>query len=436
MALSPDIRIEYPAVTTADTIDNIGQVNGAFGWNLVTLYDYNQTGVKMVLQVFSGVPPNIYNNKIAELRQYPNLQGYCHFDIRHILQNDLNFTNYENSPGLNGWIAHFGDEVNFYLLKWGYENVLGQSIIVQGTSFSGNTLMYIPARKPFNQLELDLDDYIIQQSAPFSGTYTAETGNMNPLTDRTHTHIIKNKEDFTISFPNFAYVNSISGSNIDLTCYNRAYVSWNLSDGTYGQSSTVTLGRGVDTFQLGYSNTDLKPHFDSGLLRQVAVNFTQNPAEGLPFKGFIFDVDLEDECRDYDPVQVSWINSFGFRDYFTFQKRWERRTTVTKNTYQKMLGNWGGGLMTIPSYSRGETVFSQRGVDGITLTTKFLEDNEAEFLRNLYLSPDVKIKFRDETEWIPVTLQDQEWTQRTFRKDKFFQYTINLNYSNDLNTQK
>lgn len=439
MALTPLVKVVYPNITSGSTSLNI---NGAFGWNLITLYDDNQTGVKMVLQLYKGTG---YTNKIAELRQYPNLSGYCHFDVRHILQNNLSYT--ENLETISETVRNTAEEL-IIQLKVGYENTTGAAVVTPWQMTTTSQIRVIPARKNFKDLTFDFTKFLCVAAdyTGTTGTFGGYVNNMNPLTDRVHKHIIKNKEDFTISLsPNILVQNSFGAPTLSPALYKiytgYYWVLYRTSGGNVVTSFTYDFDDTlIQTYQLGYSNPLIKPYFDDGTLYRVELRVAVNP--GFPYFGITteishtYDVDLEDDCRDYEPVQVSWINSYGFRDYFTFQKRWEKSISVTKNTYKKLLGNWAGGLMTIPSYDRGDKVFSQNAFDNITLTTKYLEDNEAEFLKNLYLSPDVKIKFRNETEWVPVILQDQNWTQRTFRKDKYFQYTINLKYANDINTQK
>jgi len=435
MALSPDIEVVYPTISTGATFLNI---NGAFGWNLVSLYDNNNTGVKMVLQLFK----DNFSTKIAEIRQYPNLSGYCHFDIRRILENCVDYT--DGLEVIDNYLNNTLEDFKLQI-KAGYENTSGQAVVIPWYMNALSQFRIIPARKNFYDLTLDTSSFITTAQYYNSDTasFTGYSNSMNPITNRDFTHILKNKEDFTITLSPATFVTN-DGDNDGYygpslrTFYNRHQFYLRKTDNTYVYGSVITNTNTISLFtsyQMGYSNSVFKPYFDNGTIAEVFL-VVSGTTGIVPAKTYSFTVDLEDDCRDYEPVQVSWINSYGFRDYFTFQKRWEKSINVTKNTYKKLLGNWGGGLMTIPSYDRGDKVFSQNGSESITLSTKFLEDNEAEFLKNLYLSPDVKIKFRDETNWTPVVLQDQTWTQRTFRKDKYFQYTINLKYSNDINTQK
>jgi hypothetical protein len=130
------------------------------------------------------------------------------------------------------------------------------------------------------------------------------------------------------------------------------------------------------------------------------------------------------------------LNSLGFRDYWTFRKRKDYNIDITRNTYEQLEGTWSDSDYSVNTYDRGEKTFSQSLQERYTLNTAYLSDDEAEFLKNLYLSPDVKIRFEGETDWYSVTLQDNQWTERTFRKDKLFQNTITVRMAHKINSQR
>jgi hypothetical protein len=96
-----------------------------------------------------------------------------------------------------------------------------------------------------------------------------------------------------------------------------------------------------------------------------------------------FDID---ECvgNDFNATQVSWINSFGFRDYFSFTKRSDNVANITRNTFRKLDANWGGTTISVDNSARGEQVYDQSLSEEFTITTKYLTDAEANYLKNLY----------------------------------------------------
>ena len=80
-------------------------------------------------------------------------------------------------------------------------------------------------------------------------------------------------------------------------------------------------------------------------------------------------------------------------------------------------------------------VFREDLQEKYTINTRYVSEDEAKFLKNLFISPDVRVRFNGSTTWNSVVLQDTSWEQKTIRKNKLFQYTLNFNMANKLNIQ-
>ena len=142
------------------------------------------------------------------------------------------------------------------------------------------------------------------------------------------------------------------------------------------------------------------------------------------------------DCLDYDHIQFSWMNSYGFRDYFTATKRNEKRVNTTRNTYFKESVDYNGIDLTTNTYDRGDTVYSQQIQETWTATTDYMDDQTAEYLQNLFMSPDTRVRFGDSSAWYPVILTSNSYTERTYRKDRLFQYEISFRLANPLKSQR
>ena len=148
---------------------------------------------------------------------------------------------------------------------------------------------------------------------------------------------------------------------------------------------------------------------------------------------------------DYDPIQVSWLNQYGFRDYYTFRKKNERsvkvsRNLYTSNTYDPDVSTWSSD-----PEARGATTYSQELEEEWMAMTGYLEDNTASFLEGLWTSPDVRVKLPKEwydrvgiqTEpFIAAVITSNTYTEKTYRKDKLFQYEIRFKLANNLKSQR
>lgn len=130
------------------------------------------------------------------------------------------------------------------------------------------------------------------------------------------------------------------------------------------------------------------------------------------------------------------MNSYGFRDYFQFQKRNERSVNITRNDFLKENNDYSTLAFNVTPGSRGYTTYSQKLEQVWTAQTRFVEDYEAQFLENLFISPDVRVRFGDDTQWYPVTLLSTQYVERNYRKDKLFQYDIEFKMANNKLSQR
>ena len=56
-----------------------------------------------------------------------------------------------------------------------------------------------------------------------------------------------------------------------------------------------------------------------------------------------------------------------------------------------------------------------------------MSDKEAELLKHLYQSAEVKVRFSEgpyQNQWVPVVINSLAYTEKTNRKDNLFQYTV------------
>lgn len=227
--------------------------------------------------------------------------------------------------------------------------------------------------------------------------------------------------------------------------------------------NTVTEGGGPDTF-LGEGLTVNREYtavyFGAGgrnLLNDISAQAThyyisthtlQNAAcpvdsipgyENLalnPIEVWRWDI-LDSSCNDYPVVNVSWLNSRGYRDYFLFNKKQELSSTVQRQSYYT-----GTEPVTHTTYNdwsknnRGMTTYNATVEDTMTITTDWLTDSEAAYLRSLFISSDVKIQYANDINMKAVQIMDASYVQKTSRKDQLFQYTITLKTAKYLNQNR
>ena len=446
------------------------EYNFSFGVNMFSLYDTAVANVKFGLQIYDTTP-----TLISDTRQYPNLAGYAHFDVQNILKNKTVPT---KELQLTEYIKDSANETFEFTVDYGWEGNSG--VFQSGGTFSG-TFLVIGGTKRFDDVYPDFTPYIpnianlggpicpviTSPGKPFSDLNI--TINKNDITDgvpdwlmndANYTNIYHNEmrvtDDYTITYMN-QYQNATLGTQFDgikgflIDTYNGdthlesiAINNTTFYGGQYGTVSAYSFPLEdfkVLTVQCGQRR--LQDSIASGCTHFYVSSFTYadetNPCDVIPTANDYYPdalhiptrIDIvEDECNDFEQVQVSWLNSYGFRDYFYFSKRRDFNINVERNSYDRLPGNWNESTFGINSYERGDRVFSQQIREEYVINTKYLSDEQAVFLQSLYKSPDVKVRFGDSDEWFGVKVLSNNYTEKTFRKNKFFQYELRFELAN------
>ena len=435
----------------------------AYGKNIVSLYDSDEVGYVYAIKLYLSGAATPY----ATLGQNPNRVGYGHFDLQNILK-----TKVEGNPYLETItkLTTSSYETHEYQIKAGYvlNDATAENAVIQISS----SLNYVfNGRKDVTAVNWDDSSYVPKlNSGSLAGVdFITVVSTQRALTDRHIDSVLGSEitdgkpswvasgdtvwklnrqatDHYTLSFLNAwdnfgngapSYHNGIAAFRIAI--YNGNTELYNdvitniVSNGggpntaASGQSGSVLYPYKAISIQAGDLNTlfdtyTTATHYYIGTAAWGSKNFANYADISDVYR---FDID---ECVDNDfaATQVSWVNSFGFRDYFSFTKRFDNVVNVTRNTFRKLDANWGGTTITVDNSARGEQVYDQSLSEEFTITTKYLTDVEANYLKNLYLSPDIRVRFSGENTWKSVVPISNQWTSRTFRKDKLFQYTLNF----------
>lgn len=158
-------------------------------------------------------------------------------------------------------------------------------------------------------------------------------------------------------------------------------------------------------------------------------NVTEEPA----FQPLLIQI-TDGDCNDFTPIQLSWMNSFGFRDYWTFAKRHDRSIDIKRNDYEQNPINYNGTQVAPSPGGRGYRTFSQQLTNKYTVRTDWLTDEEAAYLENLFISPDVRANLGDG--FVSVTLLTTSYVEKTVRKDQMFQYEIQFKTAYNIKSQR
>jgi hypothetical protein len=457
--------------------------NLSFGKNMFTLEDTGGATdvVKFGLNVLSGCTTG--GTQVATFRQFENPAGVAHFDLQNTLKNytTINY-NLESITGITG----APDETFRFMCELGHEINGTFSIDSYATGSTGSCYCVIGGRKLYWDVDwvtgfdqhastityngsgcpssvsriFALSDWTQPKSNPGADAPSWTSG-QSILTQKIPAD---NQATRTLSFINrlvagagptvndasksikFFRVTIMSGTTeLDDFIIDNITSNGGGPNNTIGGTTFDEYPYDVITIQAGHNmwtgDTSNATHwFIAPFTWQDSGSCIGSPIEPSMYPTplsyvYRFDVD-EGECNDFEYVDFSWLNSYGFRDYFTFRKRRDHNISINKNTFEKVDGSWSAADYDINQYDRGEQVFSQSLTDRYTVNTGYLSDEEAEFLKNLYISADVKVRFEGEAEYTPVIVEDNTWTERTFRKDKLFQNTCTFRIAHKLNSQR
>lgn len=470
---------EQPDIIYSDTPS---VVNLSFGKNVFSFYDQNETGLRAGIEVWD----NTLTNKIGTFQAPPNSLGYYYFDLQNLLKN-YTTPNYGAEAYTNDLFTANNESYEFKV-KYGWvadSGVFQYQGTYPGTGTTDNCLVF-GGRKRYDDLSWNnKTDYISEvagiigcpivsrkQQALTDWTITKNISDLtggvpswvSSLTDTYVYNLEKRYDDELIfsfitnyeenvTYPAPTGCDGIKGIRLSFfngdTQLNNIWIQ-NVEATGGGPGVNITSDRdwvypynaiSVPTGPRNYLNEYL-----AGLTHYYVATYTYKgtgscTAQGTYYSNtptsYVYRVDIvNDKCNDFAPVQVSWLNSLGFRDYFYFSKRTDESISIRRNDYEKVEGSWGDSSFVVNSYDRGATTFSQDLTVNRTINTRYLSDAEAQYLKNLYLSPDVRVRYDDTSEWIPITITDNVWTERTFRKDKLFQNTLRYTEAHKINSQR
>ena len=389
-------------------IQTTNNINSCYGINAVTLTGITQSGLRYKLEVLTEDETTLYGSLIIT----PNQFGNGVVDIQHILQTLIKPSEFEIE--LTSQITDSFNETKPYKVK-GYivdindipvedEEITSDELIVTGGKKDAWTIGYtIPTGA--------LSDWIV-------------TKNSNSLTYKptipagTQVKVI---DVYAAEYRTLSYYNNFTTYN--LYAYDEDGVQLNTA--TFSNTETAAVYPNIfRTIASGPNNTSIKFNLPAG----TAFYYLNVGNDWWRFN--IKDI----QCNDFDLYQVSWLNSYGFRDYYTFSKRDDVRKTITRNSYLQSVVDYNFIYLDTQKGSRGQTIYSQTIDQEYTIRTDFLDDKESEYLSSLIESPDVRVYIKGQ--WYQVLPTTNEWRLQRYRTDKMFQLEYSFRIANGINSQR
>ena len=143
---------------------------------------------------------------------------------------------------------------------------------------------------------------------------------------------------------------------------------------------------------------------------------------------------IQDDCTPFDPIRISFLNQYGMRDYYTFDRRNTYTVDTNRSNYKQVLGTWSSDTFSIDQVGRGLRTFSSEIEELMMLSTNWMDDETSKWLQELFTSPHILI-YKD-GQWEPCVINSKTYDERTKARQKMYRYDISVRYSNPKTVQR
>ena len=144
--------------------------------------------------------------------------------------------------------------------------------------------------------------------------------------------------------------------------------------------------------------------------------------------------DLSEPCTGYDPITVSFVNQYGVKDYFTFDRRNTQNVAIKRNNYDQQLGSWDAATFSVDPHGRGRRTFSSAIKTTMSMNSYWMDDDEASWLEELFTSPHIQVNY--EGVWQPAVITSRRYEQKNATRNGLFQYTLDIEFANNKKVQR
>lgn len=462
----------------------------AYGPNPITLSGLTPTEDKYVLRVFGqgGATP------IADIRQTPNQYGKAIFDLQNILQSHVKpplntIDSLGVGPQASNSISNTNEEQFTYTLAIGYEV---NGIVTMNLQGYGPYTVYGGSKQYF-EVPFDTTRYQSEVSSDAGNctvvhrvgraltdvqwmTGPASTGdniqNYITINQEIATRDVYRDDHTTVTW--FQNLERQGGTQYPVKGIEAWKIMFMGADGNrIGNTSTVpnitswgggpnsAIGNGFSipasqkalTLATGPYNLPAALSVPANCTHYyvipVAYTCTTNAQACDPQTQVDLDCQdlmqaqrfniIEDTCNDFAHTQFSWYNSLGFKDYFTFTKRSDHQTKTKHNNFLKEAADYNSSSWSVSEEDRGFTTYSSKIEDIYTVTSGYMNDDQAKLLRTLFQSSDAMVRQADSADphiWRPINILSATWNEKTNRKDRLFQYTVRFKIAHNIKAQR
>lgn len=136
-------------------------------------------------------------------------------------------------------------------------------------------------------------------------------------------------------------------------------------------------------------------------------------------------VKLDSPCTQHTVYRIHFKNKWGAFDSFSFIRASQISTSVQRNKYEKVTGNFkSASSYTYNIKDRFETNFHTSYKHTIKLNSDWINENQSVWLEELITSPEIYLE--ESNDCVPVNIIETSYTQRQAKTDKLFNLEINI----------
>lgn len=340
-----------------------------------------QPQFQYVMDILSG------GTLLSRVRQYPNPAGNAIFDPSRIMADYMGYLNDTTLAGINP-NSNFESEgsIKTFQVNFGEE---------YGTSPTSAVVLYNGA-----------------------GSVGAPAVAANPLT----------------LIP--ATVDPNNGTSFNWPYYNQGIFLTNRPSGVPKADSALmamAAYNGTATNKTLEATDGLSSHsltIGPGEVGQVSLPPGSTNEGIFTFNGNTITVPIVADCN-YPAVTFAFINDYGFMDFYTVNLPQQKQTRITRETINRPKVDWSSATSAYDVTRRGKDSYYTSVEDDYQVTTDWLSQEEAQWLGQIFESPDVYVRNEDNTDWIPINITNSSYIHNTNkRSQKTFQYEIQYTLSN------
>ena len=223
----------------------------------------------------------------------------------------------------------------------------------------------------------------------------------------------------------------------DSNALQSTYIYTNVNTNGGGTATSISENQNLLYLGCGTQNIDNEYTEDfSGVSYYTVQAFNDASAVSVLYR---FDI-VGNDCKGYETIRLAFVNRLGTYDYYNFNKKSTRTTSIVRSTFKQDYGHTpsvqnGSNYHDYGSYEGGTKNYNVNATETIEANTDFVSETEAVLLEELFTSPDVYMQ-NENGNFEPVVVANSEYIKQTTVNDKVKQYFITLQKGHETRVQR